>query len=163
MARKTMMMLELEKCLDVLAVNPDWMIDATRHLLGLYGKLAWMAELSTSKSHSGDDHRSALQLYDTLMNSGIAPALTANIGAKSLCDVMRQVLGSIRHYPQNGEQYHYILQAAYFDPTPQSDVVLMDMLHLERTTFYTRKREAVTLFGTLLHTKYMPQLHQLPH
>lgn len=163
MARKTVMMQKLEKCLRALAINPNQMIDATRHLLGLYGRLVWIAELGDSKAYNNDALRSALQLYDALMSGAEVPELVSNPAAEPLCEVMRQVLGIIRRYPQNGEQYYYILKAAYFDPAPQPDVILMDMLHLERTTFYTRKREAVTLFGMLLHTKYMPQLHQSLH
>ena len=163
MARKTLMMQELENNLCALAIDPNQMIDATRHLLGLYGRLTWIAELGDSTGYNHDALDSALQLYDNLMGGGKAPELVSHSGAESLCDVMRQVLDIIARYPQNGPQYHYILKSAYFDPAPQPDVILMDNLHLERTTYYSRKREAVTLFATLLHTKYIPQLHQTLH
>lgn len=163
MARKTMIMQELEKCLSALAINPEHMINATRHLLGLYGRLTWIAELGDSKTYNNAALDGAVQLYNDLINGGKMPEPVSMPGAAPLCDVMRQVLSVIKRYPQNGEQYHYILKYAYFDSFPQPDVVLMDTLHLERTTYYSRKREAVTLFAMLLHTKYMPQLHQLLH
>lgn len=163
MARKTMMMQELEKCLSAMALDPEYMINATRHLLGLYGKLTWIAELGNSNTYNTAALDGALQLYNDLINGGKMPEPVSIPGAAPLCDMMRQVLGIIKRYPQNGEQYHCILKNAYFEPAPQPDVILMDMLHLERTTYYSRKREAVTLFAMLLHTKYMPQLHQSLH
>ena len=163
MARKTLMMQELENNLCALAIDPNQMIDATRHLLGLYGRLTWIAELGDSTGYNHDALDSALELYDILIGGGKVPELVSHSGAEPLCDVMRQVLDIIARYPQNGPQYHYILKSAYFDPAPQPDVILMDNLHLERTTYYSRKREAVTLFATLLHTKYIPQLHQTLH
>ena len=89
MARKTVMMQELEKCLGALAINPNQMIDATRHLLGLYGRLVWIAELGDSKAYNNDALRSALQLYDALMSGAEAPEFVSNPAAEPLCEVMR--------------------------------------------------------------------------
>ena len=73
MARKTLMMQELENNLSALAIDPNQMIDATRHLLGLYGRLSWIAELGDSTGYNHDALDSALQLYNNLISGGKAP------------------------------------------------------------------------------------------
>lgn len=163
MARKTIMMQELEQYLTAIALEPEDLINDTRRLLNLYNKLTWIAELGGVQEYDRDGLHGAIDLYQEMLHHSHTAALVTHPGAQPLRDMMQQVLNIVQRYPEHGKQYHYILKTAYFDPAPQTDGELMDLLHLERTTYYSRKREAVTLFAILLHTKYMPQLHQSLH
>jgi len=66
---------------------------------------------------------------------------------QSILGILEKALEAIRSYPHNGELYYTILNDYYIDKQQQSDEVIFTKLHLERTGYYLRKREATLLFG----------------
>ena len=160
MARKTNIMIQLEQTLTAMDIDPQTLIAHTRNLLAAYSKLAWLGNINPQPHTPIAQIRAGLDLIQTLSAGNLAPTPQIGHGSGIVCDIMQQTLAQIQAYPANGQQYHTILQHAYFDPDPLTDAILMEQLHLERTTYYSRKREAVTLYGYLIYTKYLPQLHQ---
>jgi len=66
---------------------------------------------------------------------------------QSILSVIEKTIEVIRSYPDNGELYHTILQNYYVTEPKCSDEAIFTKLHLERTGYYQRKREATLLFG----------------
>lgn len=61
--------------------------------------------------------------------------------------VIDNAIERLRHYPERGEQYHTIIQLQYIAETPMSETELLDLLNLERSVFYRRKKEAIFVLG----------------
>lgn len=70
---------------------------------------------------------------------------------QTLLGILEKALAAIQSYPHNGELYYTILDDYYIDKQQHSDEVIFTKLHLERTVYYQRKREAVLLFGLQIY------------
>lgn len=64
--------------------------------------------------------------------------------------VIRCVMNRVREFHSVGDIYYEILQRAYFSKEKEADLDIADDLHLERSNYYRKKKEAVLFFGVLL-------------
>ena len=67
-----------------------------------------------------------------------------------LMKLAEMALCEVRRFPDLGETYYTILKKGYFDSEKHSENDMLDIVNLERSRYYDRKREAVLLFGTIL-------------
>ena len=165
MAKKTTMMKDLEHAFALADLDVDDCLHQTKQLLSSYNRLAWLdcnAALDTIRTHYDlPDLRLGTQLLEDASPLHTMPDTRKMRSIAVMVDIMTQLADQVTQYPVYGAQYGVILRGAYFNKNPQSDMALCDALHLERTTYYSRKREAIALFGYMLFTKYLPQLKML--
>jgi len=80
---------------------------------------------------------------------------------KWLIDLIDTAMLRVREYPDNGILYFDILSRYYLAALKYSESELLETFHMERSTFYVRKKEAVLLLGVALWGFAIPELKKL--
>ena len=165
MAKKTTMLKDLEHAFQDAGMEVEDALAQTRALLDSYGRLSWLCDMDATRGVCADHAMEDVRLGTLMLSQASAfsqAKLPLQLGSVAvMVDIMTQLAKQVGRFPVYGDTYGTILQGAYLDSAPQSDMELCEALHLERTTYYSRKREAVLLFGYLLITQYLPQLQAL--
>ena len=69
---------------------------------------------------------------------------------KWVIDIIDKAMIRVYNYYGNGPLYHEILSKTYLIKIPYSEDELLEMLDLERSNYYRKKKEAIFLFGISL-------------
>ena len=69
---------------------------------------------------------------------------------KWMIDLIDKAMSKVYDYYNNGRLYHEILSKSYLTAFRYTESDLLEILNLERSIFYDRKKEAVMLLGTAL-------------
>jgi hypothetical protein len=64
----------------------------------------------------------------------------------------------VRDFPYNGELYFEILSKCYLNRFKYTETELLELLQLERSSYYDRKKEAIMVFGLAMWGGAIPQL-----
>jgi hypothetical protein len=67
----------------------------------------------------------------------------------------------IRDYPFQGDLYCEILSKCYLGRFSYTESELLEILHLERSSFYDRKKEAILIFGISMWGTAIPKMREL--
>ena len=76
-------------------------------------------------------------------------------------DLIDRALVRLKDYPVYGRIYYEILDKQYISRFPLTEPEISEVLNIERSVFYTRKKEALHLFGICLFGYTLPELHRL--
>lgn len=77
---------------------------------------------------------------------------------KWMIDLIDKAMYKIYEYYNNGKLYHEILSKTYLVSFKYTESELLEILEIERSTYYDRKKEAVLLFGVALWGYAIPQM-----
>ena len=77
---------------------------------------------------------------------------------KWMIDLINTAMSRVYEYPDNGKLYFEILSKSYMSNFKYSELDLLEILSLERSTFYDRKREATLLLGVALWGFAIPEV-----
>lgn len=69
---------------------------------------------------------------------------------KWMVDLIDTAMMKIYNYHNNGKLYHEILSKSYLTAFRYTESGLLELLNMERSSFYDRKREAILLLGVSL-------------
>lgn len=75
-----------------------------------------------------------------------------------LAELIEHTMIKVRDFPENGTLYHEILSKCFLSKCRYTENELLEILHLERSRFYDRKKEAVMVFGLSLWRSSIPNL-----
>ena len=150
MPTKSKLMLHFEERLRTAGHDPQTLHRQTRQLLQSYRELSWRASLEDEPPAPAGDLSSGRALLEQLGGAPLAPQLPPASGYRQAVALMQRALKLLAAYPDNGALYHTILERAYFCPDAASDAAIWPLLHIERSTYYQRKQEAITLFANLM-------------
>ena len=64
----------------------------------------------------------------------------------------------VKEFPDYGEHYFEILAKSYLNRFKYNESDLLDILHIERSCYYDRKKEAIMVFGIAMWGKEIPRL-----
>ena len=67
----------------------------------------------------------------------------------------------VRDYPGEGGLYYDIICQAYLYRGGTKESAILDILGIERSTYYKRKKEAITVFGVAMHEVIRKQKEEL--
>ena len=57
----------------------------------------------------------------------------------------------VHDYPEEGKKYYNIICHSYLFRNGLKESELLEVLGMERSTYYRRRKEAVTVFGVAIH------------
>lgn len=78
-----------------------------------------------------------------------------------IIELIDNAMGRIRDYPCRGDLYCEILSKCYLSRFKYKEVKILEIMDMERSTYYDRKKEAILLFGLSLWGNAIPMLKQL--
>lgn len=166
--RKTKTLLQIEQLyqeqrLDVLPIY-----ERSKALLEVYRNVVWSLKNSAdymiceTQVTYGKDLDEALIYLSTFAPEFKRQDFESRVShlfeSKWLIELIDNALVKIRDYPEYGEVYSTILFECYLGKTKTKDVACMQILNLERSCFYQRKREAISLLGVSLWGFELPKV-----
>ena len=77
---------------------------------------------------------------------------------KWIIELVDHAMGRIREYPCKGDLYCEIISKSYLSRFKYKEPELLEVLRMERSTYYDRKKEAILLFGLSLWGNSIPTL-----
>ena len=80
---------------------------------------------------------------------------------KWLIDLIDNAMMRVYNYPDKGKLYFGILSKSYMTAFKYSEIELLEEYHLERSTFYDRKREALLLLGVSIWGFAIPEIKEI--
>ncbi|HQA60103.1 hypothetical protein [Desnuesiella massiliensis] len=75
-----------------------------------------------------------------------------------LISLIDSTMNKIYEYPDNGKMYHEILSKQYLTVSKYSEQEMLELLNMERSTYYDKKREAIDLFAICLWGYTIPSM-----
>ena len=160
----------IRKMCRVAQLDEKTLLDQTRQLLGVYRNVRWVATRQKKNiadsvpAFCGDELNTMLTWLETIVPGEKRPPLeklsSKGLEANQLVELIRQVMPLVRDYPEQGEVYALILSKCYLEEDTYQEKKLIQMLNMERSCYYDRKREAILLFGLTLWGIVLPELER---
>lgn len=155
---KAMQFIEVQA--QTLRLDPREIYTKTKALLYLYQNVVWSVKNRADNLRQEISETYGMQLSTALMYlSDLAPEKTkagfeASVAtlfqSKWLIELLDLSLQCVQDYPLYGETYAELLQLRFMDEIRHSDADVCELLALERSTYYDRKKEAIMLMGVSL-------------
>ena len=77
---------------------------------------------------------------------------------KWIIELVDMAMLKIREYPDKGALYCEIISKAFLNRFKYRESEMLEVLNMERSTYYDRKKEAILLFGLSLWGTAIPKL-----
>jgi len=75
---------------------------------------------------------------------------------KIMIDIVEKNMLHVREYPCYGELYYNILNQNFFVKYPYTESEILESLNISRSTYYRRRKEAITTFGVSMWGYILP-------
>ena len=75
-----------------------------------------------------------------------------------MIELVESAMTRVKEFPDGGEQYHEILTKCYLTKWKYTESEMLELLNMERSRFYDRKKEAIMVFGIALWGNSIPKL-----
>ena len=157
MGRKdTLAAKSIRKMYEQLNLNQSDIFSKTKLLLSEYRDVVWItlsesACVNEELVYYGEELNSALVYLELFAPDTEKQEFEIRISAlfenKWMVDT---AMAKIYDYHNNGRLYHEIISKSYLTAFRYTESELLDLLKMERSTFYDRKREAILLLGVSL-------------
>ena len=160
MGRKdTIVAKTIQKMYEQLHLDREDIFYKTKMLLGVYRDVVWITlnrseGLNEELFYYGDNLNSALvyleQFAPDIERQEFENRVCSLFENKWMIDLIDTAMGKIYDYHHNGKLYHEILSKSYLTAFRYTESELLELLNMERSTFYDRKKEAIMLLGISL-------------
>ncbi len=157
--RNTKAIKSINRMYEQFNLKSDEIIHKTKLLLSIYRDVVW-ATLNESEYISdevyyfGDDLTNALVYLEEFASDTDKAEFEARISTlfenKWMIDLIDKAMTKVYSYYNNGKLYHEILSKCYLTSFKYTEAELLELLNLERSTYYDRKKEAIMLLGVSL-------------
>lgn len=145
--------------------------DKARLLLSVYRRVCWKAlERSYDVAREVTDFSlttsldSALIFLETFAPEEERVRFESDVVSlfetRYFMELIHRSMECVRDYPERGEEYYAILSKCYLERRRCSEAELLNFLHMERSRFYDRKKEAVMFFAIALFGTVLPMMRQ---
>ena len=169
MRRETRTMKNIKRMCGGLTLCPDDVLHKSTLVMKVYRDVVWLT------ARRADVLREEASLYtegrelDTALAylTEFAPTeekqdfeakVTSLFETKWLVGLIDTAMVQVYDYPGNGKLYFEILSKSYMTAFSYSELELLEVFSLERSTFYERKREALMLLGVALWGFAIPEI-----
>ena len=149
----------INKMYEQMNLNREDILHKTKLLLSVYRDVVW-ATLHGAESvkedmyYFGDELNEALVYLEHFAPDIEREEFEARISSlfenKWMIDLIDKAMGKVYEYHNNGKLYHEILSKCYLTAFRYTEVEVLELTNLERSTFYDRKKEAILLLGISL-------------
>lgn len=161
-------MKEIETLCKSLGLDKDNVWHKTKALLTIYRKVVWSIHQKVDDMAMEDivtygrKLDTALEyLYDfapTEKRNDFEYQVNYLFETKWLIDLIDKSLIQLKRYPDQGDLYYLIIKNAYLNEKKIPDIDVMQIVSLEKTVYYQRKKEAIYLVGIALWGYAIPEI-----
>ena len=164
--RKSNAMQSIEALCASQNLSADRLSAKAKLLLGSYRRVCWASQgyYTFQKDDyliSDDEVDSAL---DYLLNFSpdedrrqFERKLKSLFDAKWMMELVDEAMIQVREFPDMGNTYFEVISKFYLSKYKYGETELLDLLNMERSTYYDRKKEAVLVFAWALWGTVLPK------
>lgn len=137
-------------------------------LLRIYSSAVWNTKASVDEllcSHSETYEScdiSALECLVSMYESNCVKQLESKLRCvaqnKIIIDIVERNMLHVREYPFHGDLYYTILNKNYFVKYPYTESEILESLNMSRSTYYRRRKDAITTFGISMWGYMLPNV-----
>lgn len=149
-------------------VEEKVLYERSKLILSIYRDVCWSTVGRADEVHEeliyycGSDLDSALVYLETFTPDEARERFEERIRSlfetKWIIELVEDTMLRVRDYPCRGDLYCEILSKCYLARFKYRESELLEVLGMERSTFYDRKKEAILLFGLSLWGGSIPKL-----
>ncbi|HBZ77601.1 MAG TPA: hypothetical protein DEO39_02710 [Clostridiales bacterium] len=139
--------------------------DRARMLLSAYRQMCFSRSLDGNNSQEelvGRDPRKAIQFLESFDpktdRQDFLCTLRDQVEKNWIIDMVDTSMMRLREYEDQGRRYFDIVNRTYMVKLRYSESEMLEDLQCERTCYYVRKKEAVTLFGVCFWGSVLPEM-----
>lgn len=144
------------------------LLTQTKYLLNCYRRVCWD---TTGRCEPFDDDQGCyrdgylLEALDYLIRFDPAEGsevfestIRTLFETRWMIDLVDNAMIRVKEFPDHGDIYFEIISKCYLTRFKYSEREILDILNLERSRYYDRKKEAMMVFGISLWGKEIPKL-----
>lgn len=140
-------------------LNTSEILHKTKLLLSVYRDVVWATLHEANEVHEdiyyfGSELNDALVYLEEFAPDTEKAEFEAKVSSmfenKWMIDLIDKAMTRVYDYHNNGRLYHEILSKCYLTAFRYTESEVLELLNLERSTFYDRKKEAILLLGISL-------------
>lgn len=140
-------------------LDSNEILHKTKLLLSVYRDVVWatLHEVNCVREdiyYFGNELSDALVYLEQFAPDTERTEFEAKVSAlfenKWMIDLIDKAMSKVYDYYNNGKLYHEILSKCYLTAFRYTESEILELLNLERSTFYDRKKEAILLLGISL-------------
>lgn len=149
-------------------VEEKVLYERAKLILSIYRDVCWSAVGRADEVHDeliytcGSDLDSALVYLETFAPDEARERFEERIHSlfetRWMIELVENTMLRVRDYPCRGDLYCEILSKCYLTRFKYKESELLELLDMERSSFYDRKKEAIMLFGLSLWGSSIPKL-----
>lgn len=149
-------------------VEEKILYERSKLILSIYRDVCWSTVGRADEVHEelvcycGSDLDSALVYLETFAPDEARECFEERIRSlfetKWIIELVENTMLRVRDYPCKGDLYCEILSKCYFTRFKYKESELLELLGIERSIFYDRKKEAIMLFGLSFWGSSIPKL-----
>lgn len=160
MGRKdTKVVKSISRMYEQMNLDSSEILHKTKLLLSVYRDVVWATLHGVDEVHEdiyyfGSELTDALVYLEEFAPDTEKAEFEAKISSlfenKWMIDLIDKAMTRVYDYHNNGRLYHEILSKCYLTAFRYTESEILELLNLERSTFYDRKKEAILLLGISL-------------
>ena len=160
MGRKdTKVVKSISRMYEQMNLDSSEILHKTKLLLGVYRDVVWATLYGADEVHEdiyyfGSELTDALVYLEEFAPNTEKAEFEAKVSSlfenKWMIDLIDKAMTRVYDYHNNGRLYHEILSKCYLTAFRYTESEILELLNLERSTFYDRKKEAILLLGISL-------------
>jgi len=150
----------------MMGLNYDEIFKKTKLLLSIYKSVCWETSLRADELYEQLQFESkrldvALEFLmeykcETDKNKFIS-RISSFFKTNWLIDIISEANSHVYKYPYNGRLYADIISTFYLNYSEYTEQDMLDVLNLERTNYYAKKKEAIALLGYCIWGVVIPK------
>lgn len=149
----------IQRMYEQMNLDSNEILHKTKLLLSVYRDVVW-ATLRDAEGvkediyYYGDELTNALAYLEEFASdterSEFEERVSSLFENKWMIDLIDKAMSRVYDYYNNGKLYHEILSKCYLTAFKYTESEILELLNIERSTFYDRKKEAILLLGVSL-------------
>lgn len=166
MRKKSKIINNTEIILKSMGLNPDEVIHKTKTLLSIYRENLWTTKIKANElceyaeNSFGEKEEDAIIYLLNFATNKQRECFEYKVNnlfeTKWLVELIDAAMTKIYDYPINGKLYHEILFKQYLSFIMYSETEMLEIINVERSTYYDRKKEAIQVFAITLWGYVVP-------
>lgn len=148
-------------------IDRKQMYEKAKMLLGIYRKVCWStigradAVAEEICYYCGSDLDGALLYLEEFAPEKEKEQFECRIKTlfetRWMVELVDSAMLKVHDFPENGQLYHEIISKCFLTKFRYTENELLEILNLERSRFYDRKKEAIMVFGLSLWGSSIPK------
>ena len=169
--RKTLAMQTIEAMCASQNMNPELLAGKAKLLLESYRRVCWatlgVCHVANEDGYCicDDDINRALEYLETYSPSETRTVFEQQLrtlfDSRWMVELVDDTMIQVKEFPDVGDTYFDILSKFYLSKFKLCEGELLNLLKMERSCYYDRKKEAILAFGLALWGTVLPRLFHI--